>query len=153
MSKKSLKVNEPPVAAYGKAAFSVDAILNMEMGYFDEPLKRVEAFRQGLGKGAFDSLKEIAGLDYNTLAAALGISAKTIQRKEIFDTIQSEKMFELAELYAMGIAYFGLEGFRKWMKRPLFSIGNRKPLDLIDVSEGLDILKSEIMRLQHGIAI
>lgn len=153
MSKKSSKVSEPAVAAYGKAAFSVDAILNMEKGYFDEPLNRVEAFRLGLGKDAFESLKAIAGLDYNTLAAALGISAKTIQRKEVFDTIQSEKMFELAELYAIGIAYFGLEDFRRWMERPLFSLGNRKPLDLIDVSEGLDILKSEIMRLQHGIAI
>ncbi|MGY6744586.1 MAG: antitoxin Xre-like helix-turn-helix domain-containing protein [Cecembia sp.] len=153
MKKKTSKVSEPAVASYGKSAFSVDSILNMEMGHFDEPLSRVETFREGLGKDAFESLKAVAGLDYNTLATALGISAKTIQRKEVFDTIQSEKMFELAELYAMGIAYFGLEGFRAWMERPLFSIGNRKPLDLIDVSEGLDILKSEIMRLQHGIAI
>ncbi|RZS98691.1 antitoxin Xre-like helix-turn-helix domain-containing protein [Cecembia calidifontis] len=154
MSKKDSKVSEPAVASsYGKAAFSVDSILNMEKGHFDEPLSRVETFRVGLGKDAFESLKAVTGLDYNTLAAALGISSKTIQRKEVFDTIQSEKMFELAELYAIGIAYFGLEGFRRWMERPLFSIGNCRPLDLIDVSEGLNILKSEIMRLQHGIAI
>ena len=49
--------------------------------------------------------------------------------------------------------YFGREGFRRWMDRPLFSLGNRKPLDLIDVSEGIDLLKTEIMRLQHGIAV
>jgi putative toxin-antitoxin system antitoxin component (TIGR02293 family) len=131
----------------------VDFILNLEKGLLDEPLSRIETFREGLRKEAFEKLKAVAGLDYNTLAAALGISAKTIQRKEVFDTIQSEKMFELAELYAMGIAYFGLDDFRRWMERPLFSIGNRKPLDIIDVSDGLDILKSEIMRLQHGIAI
>ncbi|GHB41438.1 hypothetical protein GCM10008106_23210 [Mongoliitalea lutea] len=153
MAKKSSKVSEPAIASYGKAVFSIDSILNMDSGFFDEPLTRVDTFRDGLRKESFESLKAIAGLDYNTLAGALGISAKTIQRKEVFDTIQSEKMFELAELYAMGISYFGLEGFRRWMERPLFSIGNRKPLDLIDVSEGLDILKSEIMRLQHGIAV
>jgi uncharacterized protein (DUF2384 family) len=39
------------------------------------------------------------------------------------------------------------------MERPLFSLKNRKPLDLIDVSAGIDLLKTEIMRLQHGIAI
>jgi uncharacterized protein (DUF2384 family) len=39
------------------------------------------------------------------------------------------------------------------MDRPLFSLGNRSPLDLIDVSTGIDLLKAEIMRLQHGIAI
>jgi len=62
-------------------------------------------------------------------------------------------MYELAELYAMGSSYFGNEGFRRWMERPLFTLGNLKPLDLLDVSEGLTILKTEIMRLQHGIAI
>jgi uncharacterized protein (DUF2384 family) len=39
------------------------------------------------------------------------------------------------------------------MERPLFSIGNRRPIELIDVSEGTALLKKEIMRLQHGIAV
>ncbi|MEQ8807902.1 MAG: MbcA/ParS/Xre antitoxin family protein [Imperialibacter sp.] len=51
------------------------------------------------------------------------------------------------------MSYFGQEGFRRWMERPLFSLGNIKPIDLIDVSEGVDLLKNEIMRVQHGIAI
>ena len=92
-------------------------------------------------------------MDYNTLATALGVSSKTLQRKEVFDTIQSEKIYQLASLYALGINYFGKEGFKRWMDRPLFTLGNRKPLDLIDVSEGIDLLKSEIMKLQYGIAI
>jgi uncharacterized protein (DUF2384 family) len=62
-------------------------------------------------------------------------------------------MYELAELYALGTNYFGREGFQRWMDRPLFSIGNRVPLELIDVSEGLEMLKTEIMRLQHGISV
>jgi uncharacterized protein (DUF2384 family) len=62
-------------------------------------------------------------------------------------------MYELADLYTTGISYFGEEGFRRWMARPLFTIGNRKPLELIDVSEGIVLLKTEISRLQHGIAI
>jgi len=62
-------------------------------------------------------------------------------------------MYELAELYALGMDYFGEEGFRLWMERPLFSIGNRRPIELIDVSEGVALLKTEIMRLQHGIVL
>lgn len=81
------------------------------------------------------------------------MSPKTLQRKAVFDVVQSEKMYELADLYATGIAYFGKAGFQRWMDRPLFSIGNHRPLDLIDVSEGMEILKTEIMRLQHGIAV
>lgn len=153
MSKKPSKVSESAVALYRKSSFSVQDILNVDFTCLDEPLNRVETFRNGLERKSFESLKEISGLDNNTLAAALGVSAKTLQRKDIFDTIQSEKMYELANLYALGTNYFGKEGFRRWMERPLFSIGNIKPLALIDVSEGLDILKTEIMRLQHGIVV
>jgi|SRR5690554_3249439 len=137
----------------GSEPISVHSILNIDSKAVAEPLNRIDTFREGLNRKSFDRLKEITGLDNNTLAEALGVSSKTIQRKEIFGVIQSEKMYELAELYALGIAYFGKEGFRRWMDRPLFSIGNRKPIELIDVAEGLMLLKAEIMRLQHGIAI
>lgn len=153
MAKKISKVSEPEVAAYQKAHMSVQDILRMNADQLDEPLSRVDTFRNGLDKSSFESFKELSGLDYNTLADALGVSAKTLQRKDIFDTGQSEKLYEMAELYAIGINYFGREGFRRWMERPLFSLRNRKPLELIDVSEGIDLLKTEIMRLQHGIAV
>ncbi len=153
MSRKPSKVSEPAVAYYRKPTLSVEEILDVEMDFLNEPLQRVETFREGLKKKSFEGLKEISGLDNHTLAAALAVSAKTLQRKEVFDVVQSEKMYELAELYSVGTNYFGREGFRRWMERPLFTLGNRKPLDLIDVSEGLTLLKTEIMRLQHGIAI
>ncbi|MCE7056084.1 DUF2384 domain-containing protein [Algoriphagus sp. AGSA1] len=153
MSKKSSKVSESAMAIYHKARLSPNDILNIDSEWLIEPLTRVDTFRSGLDKNALESFKEVSGLDYISLADALGISAKTLQRKDVYDSAQSEKLYELAQLYAIGINYFGLEGFRRWMDRPLFSIGNRKPLSLIDVSEGIDLLKSEIMRLQHGIAI
>jgi putative toxin-antitoxin system antitoxin component (TIGR02293 family) len=153
MVKKTNKVSEPAMAIYQKAKLSANDVLGMDASLFEEPLMRIETFRDGLTKASFECLKEISGLDNNTLADALSVSSKTLQRKEVFDVVQSERMYELAELYALGTNYFGREGFQRWMDRPLFSIGNRVPLDLIDVSEGLDMLKTEIMRLQHGIAV
>jgi putative toxin-antitoxin system antitoxin component (TIGR02293 family) len=153
MAKKTLKVSEPAAALYQKAKMSVEDILRVDLADLDEPLSRLDTFRSGLDKSSFESFKALSGLDYETLADALGVSAKTLQRKEVFDTGQSEKLYQLADLYAIGITYFGRDGFRRWMERPLFSLGNRVPLDLIDVSEGISLLKTEIMRLQHGIAV
>jgi putative toxin-antitoxin system antitoxin component (TIGR02293 family) len=155
--KKAQKYGEVTEAAFAYSSPvsppSVHNILGIDFKNIDEPLSRVDTFREGLSRKSFERLKEVTGLDNNTLAEALGVSSKTIQRKEIFGVIQSEKMYALAELYSLGISYFGNDGFRRWMDRPLFSIGNRKPIDLIDVSEGITLLKAEIMRLQHGIAI
>lgn len=153
MEKKLSILSEPAVAYYRKTKLSVYDILDVEVDQLSEPLHRVETFRNGLKRNSFESLKEVTGLDNNTLASALAVSAKTLQRKDVFDVVQSERMYELAELYALGTGYFGKDGFRRWMDRPLFTLGNRKPIELIDVSEGIDLLKTEIMRLQHGIAI
>lgn len=144
-----------PVIVYPQSGsgLAVHIILAVERSRIAEPLSRVETFRRGLPKKSFEKLKEVTGLDYNTLGLALSVSSKTLQRKQVFDVVQSEKMYELAELYSMGINYFGEEGFRRWMERPLFTIGNRIPMALIDVSEGISLLKTEIMRLQHGIAV
>jgi putative toxin-antitoxin system antitoxin component (TIGR02293 family) len=148
-------IHEPALAFQNKPAlsFSVHSILGVDLDEVTEPLKRVDTFKRGLPKKSFEKLKRVTGLGYHTLSAVLGVSSKTLQRKQVFDVIQSEKMYELAELYALGMDYFGEEGFRLWMERPLFSIGNRRPIELIDVSEGVALLKTEIMRLQHGIVL
>ncbi len=146
-------VYEPAVAYERAQQSAVHQLLDIESAKVNEPLNRVDTFRKGLRKKSFDRLKEVTGLDNETLASALAVSSKTIQRTVIFDVVQSEKMYALAELYAMGIEYFGEAGFRRWMDRPLFSIGNIKPITLIDVTEGVTLLKTEIMRMQHGIAV
>ncbi|WP_289028619.1 antitoxin Xre/MbcA/ParS toxin-binding domain-containing protein [uncultured Algoriphagus sp.] len=153
MTKKKSKVSEPAVALYHKPKMNVEDILRLDLADLDGPLARLDTFRDGLNKGSVESFKVLSGLDYETLADALGVSAKTLQRKEIFDTGQSEKLYQLADLYATGINYFGRDGFRRWMEQPLFTLNNRIPRDLIDVSEGIELLKTEIKRLQHGIAI
>jgi putative toxin-antitoxin system antitoxin component (TIGR02293 family) len=153
MAKKKSKVSEPLMAFYEKAKMNVEDILLLDLADLDEPLTRLDTFRNGLNKSSFESFKILSGLDYETLADALGVSAKTLQRKEVFDTGQSERLYQLADLYATGINYFGRDGFHRWMEQPLFTLNNRIPLDLIDVSEGIELLKTEIKRLQHGIAI
>lgn len=144
-----------PGLAYESTTSSISAekLLDLTQTHLDEPLSRINAFRKGFKKKSLIRLKEATGLDYQSLAFALSISTKTLQRTEVFDVVQSEKMYELAELYATGIAYFGEEGFKRWMDRPLFTIGNRKPLELLDVSEGISMLRTEILRLQHGIGV
>jgi putative toxin-antitoxin system antitoxin component (TIGR02293 family) len=159
-SKKNNKNTKPPhvnepalVYLKPESPVFIHSILSIDLNRVAEPLSRVDTFRRGLRKKSFEKLKEVTGLDYATLATVLAVSSKTLQRKQVFDVVQSEKMYELAELYALGISYFGEEGFKRWMERPLFRIGNRKTIELLAVSEVMSLLKTEIMRMQHGIAI
>lgn len=151
-SNKTSIVSEPGLA-YEQQSISAEELLDITQAQLNEPLNRINAFRKGFKRKSLIRLKEATGLDYQSLAFALSVSTKTLQRAEVFDVVQSEKMYELAELYATGMAYFGEEGFKRWMDRPLFTIGNRRPLELLDVSEGVSMLRTEILRLQHGIGV
>ena len=152
--KKQTNTVEEPVAVYASKNYTtVESLLDVNVTSLTDPLNRINTFRKGFKKKSLDKLKEAAGLDYQTLATALSVSTKTLQRTEVFDVAQSEKIYELADLYAVGISYFGEQGFRRWMDRPLFTLGNRRPIELLDVSEGIALLRTEIMRLQHGVAI
>lgn len=153
MKKKSSKVSEPEIVIYQKSKLTPEKILNLDTSGLNNPLNRIEFYRSGLTKSSFESFKTTSGLDYLSLAKVLGVSAKTLQRKEFFDTAQSERLYQLADFYAVGINYFGEEGFRKWMERPLFTLDHHIPINLIDSSEGIELLKTEILRLQHGIAV
>lgn len=143
---------EEPAGTYG-TPYTVSRVLGVEPEGLREPMMRIRTLRKGLDRSSFERLKSVTGLDYARLAEALSVSAKTLQRKDVFDVVQSEKMYELAELYAVGMAYFGVEGFRVWMERPLFSLGNAKPIDLIDLTEGIRLVKTEVLKVQHGIAV
>ena len=145
--------NDPELAYSEAESLSVEGLLGVAPARLSEPLSRVDTFREGFGKKSFESLKKATGLDYQTLARALSLSTKTLQRTEVFDVVRSEKLYALADLYATGMSYFGKEGFRSWMDRPLFTLGNRRPVELLDVSEGIALLRTEIMRLQHGITV
>ncbi|GIV36841.1 MAG: hypothetical protein KatS3mg032_1220 [Cyclobacteriaceae bacterium] len=150
-----LQVEEPALAYNRRVAGmpEVHQILGIAADDLMNGISRVGIFRRGLTKAAFNNLKETTGLDTETLARALAISSKTIQRTEVFDAVQSERMYLLADLYADGINYFGLEDFRNWMNRPLFTLGSIRPVELLDTTEGIRLIKSEIHRVQHGIAV
>ena len=153
-SERTTIAREPELAiSKAQGYYDIGSLLRIASTKIDEPFDRFALFRAGIGRKSFLHLKEATGLDYQTLAIALSVSTKTLQRTEVFDTVQSEKLYELAGLYSVGMSYFGKDGFRRWMERPLFTLGNRKPLDLLDVSEGIKMLIAEIRRLQHGIAV
>jgi putative toxin-antitoxin system antitoxin component (TIGR02293 family) len=58
----------------------------------------------------------------------------------------------MAEVARLGIGVFGtMEKFRLWLDTPNFSIGKRKPLDLLKDSFGKDLVLTGLTHINHGI--
>jgi putative toxin-antitoxin system antitoxin component (TIGR02293 family) len=85
----------------------------------------------------------------------LHTSYRNIQRKEddsLLDTLKTEKVLELASFAERGIEVIGSkDGFAEWIQSPLISLGNKKPLDFLDTSFGIQFLTKILGRLEQGV--
>ena len=116
----------------------------------------VHLIRQGLSKMAMDRIMlhyDITALD---MARILHTSDRTMRRytdESLLNPEQSERLIELAKLYAHGIDVFGSSArFRRWLNSTILSLGNQRPLDLLDTSVGISLVDDTLGRIEHGIA-
>jgi putative toxin-antitoxin system antitoxin component (TIGR02293 family) len=74
-------------------------------------------------------------------------NTKTLNRYK-----QLEKIIEMAEVTDVGLDVFGnIEKFRLWLATPNFALGNRKPIELLQDSNGKELVIGELTRINYGI--
>ena len=116
----------------------------------------VHAVRTGVDQIAFARFAKLGGFSQREWAHFLHISERTMQRlkkeKRRFDAPQSERIIQIMMLFNFGTKLFGsIDKFNLWLNTPNVALGNRLPKDLLDSSFGIDMLKDEIVRLEHGV--
>ena len=80
--------------------------------------------------------------------------AKLINKKptEKFDQSTSERIMLLADVIAYGQSVFeGRNIFNRWLKKINKALGNKSPLELMDTVYGIQEVKKEIGRIEHGV--
>lgn len=112
--------------------------------------------RKGISYNEFEKLTSRFAISNSEWSKLLHISERTMQRyrkeKRKFDTVHSEKILQLVLLFNQGELLFGnKESFTLWLKSPLVALGKVKPLSLLDSSFGIDIVKDELSRIEHGV--
>ena len=98
---------------------------------------------------------KVAGYSFKEFINFLPVSLRTLQRykpQQNLDKVTSQYILEITALYARGIKVFGsLEKFRFWMNNPVHALGNRNPASLLDTFLGINELKDELGKIEHGI--
>lgn len=119
-------------------------------------LKLIEAVRQGIKFSLFNSLTKKSPFSLQEWSHFLHLSERTMQRykkeKKTFDPIHSEKILEITLLYQRGIEVFGnSEKFNGWLNTKNIALGGVKPKELMDNTFGINLLKDELTRIEHGV--
>lgn len=149
---------EEPMAIYettnaGKWPILADATTKPESQMTS--FEKMDVIRNGVSKKDLELLKNKAALDYSMLAKALSVTRATLinkKREEKFNTVVSEKIVSLADLYSFGFEVFGDKNlFNQWMRSPNRAISGQLPYDLIDNQYGREEIKNLIGRIAYGV--
>jgi putative toxin-antitoxin system antitoxin component (TIGR02293 family) len=157
---KPQEVNEPFVA-YSMPSISLEDRLRVLLAT-EEKVKSVshetdliQLIRNGISKKSLDNLIIQIGYSITDIASVLHVSDRNLRRyqpKEKLNTEQSERLVEIASLYAKGELVFGsIDTFNQWMNTEILSLGNLTPRSFLDTSLGIQLLMKELGRIEHGV--
>lgn len=115
----------------------------------------VDVIRKGLSKKAMDVLMAHMDISAIEMSRMLHTSDRTMRRytdDSVLNPEQSERLIELARLFAHGIDVFGsADRFRRWINGPVYSLGGQQPINLMDTSLGISLVNDTLGRIEHGI--
>jgi putative toxin-antitoxin system antitoxin component (TIGR02293 family) len=112
--------------------------------------------RQGVSFEDFSKFASKSAFSFPEWSEFLHISERTLQRyqkeQKSFDSLQSEKIIEIALLQKRGVEVFGKKlKFQDWLETPCLALGDLKPKSFMDSSFGITLLKDELTRIEHGV--
>lgn len=113
---------------------------------------------QGIEVSYFDRLLEKTGIGKGVLASLLGVDPRTIDNyrksNKRFDTLEGELLLKLDGLFDFGEEVFEeMSEFMEWLSKNSVGLENRRPLDLLSTSTGVDLVRDELMRIEHGYVV
>ena len=117
------------------------------------------AVRQGVTNQLFNEIKTNSPFSDLQWSVFLNINIRTLQRyniekSHVYKPMQSERIFELAEVISKGNSVFDEAGhFQIWLNTPSLALGKEKPINLLDSSYGKDLVLAELNRIEFGIFI
>jgi putative toxin-antitoxin system antitoxin component (TIGR02293 family) len=119
------------------------------------PLEWVAVIRRGLPAAAVDALVGSLRVTQTELAAAVGISERTLTRRKGQGTLSSDesaKLVRLARVAERAAEVFeGLDVALDWLKAPNAALGAVTPLSLLDTDIGSDAVLDTLGRVEHGV--
>jgi putative toxin-antitoxin system antitoxin component (TIGR02293 family) len=95
-------------------------------------------------------------LQQKDTAELIGVSVRTYQRQKRTANITnaaSENIIKLAELYETGLNTFDNDegSFHAWLNASVPALNNERPIDLLSSNLGIDLVRDELLRIEHGI--
>lgn len=122
----------------------------------DNVMLLIHKVREGITYPYFTEIANMSSFSMKEWAHYLHITERTLQRyksdDKSFEPLQSEKILEITLMYKKGLEVFeDKESFDLWLNTNNVGLGNRRPKELLDSNFGIQMIKDELARIEHGV--
>jgi putative toxin-antitoxin system antitoxin component (TIGR02293 family) len=88
---------------------------------------------------------------------ALGLSLRTTQRHKaspgkVLSTEQSSRIWKFAEILSKAVTVLGSqEEAERWLSQPAMALEQKRPIDLLSTSAGVELVEDLLTRMEYGV--
>ena len=116
----------------------------------------IRAVREGIDYARFKKIVSKIPFDIEDWSYLLHLSLRTMQRykkeNQTFNPIHTEKILEITMLFNFGKEIFGDEqSFNTWLSTRNVAMGGIVPKEWLDNTFGINFIKDELVRIEHGV--
>lgn len=118
----------------------------------------IKMVREGIPYNEFTAVFNLSPFTIKEWAKFLNVSTRTLERhkedKKIFRQEHSERILAIYQILNYGIFVFGeSERFFNWLAAKSIALGGIAPKELLDTGIGVNMIKDELGRIEHGILV
>ena len=123
----------------------------------DNELDLMELGEKGIPKGTINVVVKAMDITLKQITAMLGVSERTLARhksEDLLNQAASERLLRIGiVLERCNEVFEDQQLCNKWMKAENMALGGRVPLDLLKSDFGIDMVLTELGRIEHGIGV
>jgi len=119
-----------------------------------DPMKLIHVIRKGVPGNSIARFAEFCQVPRKDLYRLLKISPRTAERAAAknLDIRVSDRLIQMAKVYQRCLEVFvSSEKAMRWLQSPNYALGNEKPWDLLDTTEGIELVQDTLTRIEHGV--
>lgn len=115
----------------------------------------IELVKEGILYSSFEKIYKQLPFTLEQWADFLNTTTRTLQRRKkentLFSITNAERVIEIYQLYKFGEEVFGTDGLNKWLNSYIEALDKKKPVSFLNNTFGIQLIKSKLGRIQHGI--
>ena len=133
-------------------------MLNVQKKFLDsftDPIKEIEAIRTGVSPDVIEKFLAPQAFAVKDILERLDIAPSTYKAKKknksLLDSSSTEKLMRLISVINLTSDILGENEAKEWLYKNISSLGNQKPIDLLDTEAGHRLVEQALLQIKYGV--